>query len=132
MSGSHQQNRASLAAQLVAGVPKDAQKRYNSLVNSLPMMIRTNGLLHVVAFLMAKANSGAAGAERSVAEAIVLDHVTRHLEYLTKRKTEERLVDVLTRLEYPVYMRVQEEAVDCLSWHRRFGRALFGEPEDNA
>ena len=53
------QQRAAVAARLV-GTDDVAhvERRYNTLVHSLPVMVRSNGLLQTIAFLLAKRGAG--------------------------------------------------------------------------
>jgi CRISPR type III-B/RAMP module-associated protein Cmr5 len=125
------QRRAERASVLVAQVPEAMKRRYNALAHKLPVLLRTNGLVQVLAFLRAKAGDKDtnASAERRFAE-----HLGAHLQAAGKVKDGARVEDVHTaamKAPYADYLRMQEEAVACAAWHKRFSAARFGEVEED-
>ncbi len=127
------QQRAAVAARLVGSDDvKAVKKRYNSLVHSLPVMVRTNGLLQTLAFLLAKqGGSDTQEASAKTAEGLVVAHLKRHLRDAGYLKGTDDLVEVFGAADYPAYQRMQEEAVTCLAWHKRFSTGRFGPPEQD-
>lgn len=125
------QRRADLASHLVADVPEPLQKRYNALAHKLPVLLRTSGLVQVMAFLLAKA--GGKNEDKS-AERRLAVHLGQHLQRAKQVDDGDKVEDVCTAVQkapYPRYLRMQEEAVACAAWHRRFSAALFGDVEDD-
>ena len=125
------QRRAELASTLVADVPEAMKQRYNALAHKLPALLRTNGLVQVMAFLLAKAGGKDANtsAERRLAE-----QIGKHLQAAKQVKDGARVEDVhavVMKASYTDYLRMQEEAVACAAWHKRFAAARFGDVEED-
>ena len=123
-----EQQRAALSAELIKAVkPQSAQKRYNSLVNGLPAMVRRSGLLQAVGFLEAKA----AGEDRNnKPEWMLREHLRRHLVQGGFLKEDDDLMGILSTMAYIKYARAQQEATAGLGWLRRFARSAFGPVEE--
>ncbi len=132
MTSTHQQ-RAGRASQQLRGVPEGrVRERYNTLAHKLPVLIRTNGLLQTSAFLLAKSKvKEGADARDGQAERLLLDHLRLHLveaQLLAPNAGPEGFVEMLTGLASAPYRRMQDEALACLVWQKRFCAAKFGPP----
>ena len=131
-----EQARAAEAARLVATLASDPEDRvkaaYNSIAGALPVMIRTNGILQVVAFFEDKAARREDKGEKPKAAAarLVISHLTEQLRLGGHLPQGKELRDHLVSVAYPVYLRTQEEALACATWHKRFAHASFGAPTD--
>jgi CRISPR type III-B/RAMP module-associated protein Cmr5 len=130
MATAHQR-RASLASQFVAGVPESMQKRYNALAHKLPVLLRTSGLVQVLAFLRAKAG---ATDENASAERRLAEQLGRHLQaakYVKDGVNVEAVHAEIMKAPYVEYLRMQQEAIACSAWHKRFSAARFGDAEED-
>ena len=112
-----QQRRAAEAAQRVEELtdkPKKLCERYNSLIGSLPVLLRKNGILQTVAYLMAKAAREKEEGEK--AEALLLEHLTGQIRTAGLLSHEQSLQQKLVRAGFSEYLRIQEEAIACAAW----------------
>jgi len=126
-----QQRRAKDAAEQVESaegrLTENELTQYKSLAHSLPMWLRTNGLLQTVAFVEAKA-----AAKKSKPHQELVDALIQHLRASGFAHRQGLLSTALVGLEYPDYLRWQEEAVACAGWLKRFSAARLGEPDRDA
>ena len=104
--------------------PSKVRKRYNTVVHKLPVLIRTNGLLLTAAFLESKAGEDG----EKLGTKLAVQHLQRHLEGAELDIPAGRLLsERLAGLDAERYLIVQEEAVMCAGWQKRFAAAVFGE-----
>ena len=125
-----EQNRSRDAARAVqdidASLDERVHKKVNPLAKKLPVMIRTNGLLQTTAFLMAKAPD-------SQAHRRVLRFLEEQLHVAGYVGSTKTLHEAAASADYSRYLRMQEEAVACAAWLKRFATARWsrlGENED--
>ncbi len=143
---SRAQRRAALALECVGEVRAlrapdgnaDAALRaaYDARVAVLPVLLRTNGLLQTVAFLLAEAE-----ATPSRAEWRLVRHLERFLDAAgllpaddASRTPDEHvawLCQALSGADYADYARMQAEARAAAGWLRQLTRGLPGEPTDD-
>jgi CRISPR type III-B/RAMP module-associated protein Cmr5 len=99
-------------------------KRYKSLVKRSGGLLRSVGLIQFLSFLAAKA----AGREQEQKHHIfLLNHLTDELNKLKILTVTDRfdLIKKIQSQELPQYMRVTQDILKLLQWHRRISDILI-------
>lgn len=138
------QQRAAKASGQILDVRDKGKKvttKYNSRIQKLPVLLRVNGLIQTLAFLESKAKRDAdKRGDDAEAAALVADHVEQHLTqagYLTHeqhllRPSGKKGSAVVLDVSPETLIAMQDEAIACAAWNKRFAAALFGDPDDGA
>ncbi|NJL05951.1 MAG: type III-B CRISPR module-associated protein Cmr5 [Chloroflexaceae bacterium] len=92
---------------------KKEQDRYSSMCQTLPVLIRTAGLMQALTFLHAKA--GDAGVEQ------LGNDLGETLGYTDL----EKLADTARKAELAQYMLLTQRALEQLLWYKRYAQVLL-------
>jgi len=121
-----QQKRAAHAWACVEKVPAEIQKKYGSLVRSLPALIQSDGLGQTLAFLLAKdgksknkGNTEHIEAYRNISNWISSKDSGLNIKY----EQGETLLEWLLKQPTADYRRATVEVLAYLSWLKRFAEA---------
>lgn len=131
MSRTLEQKRAGDAYQKVeglAGKPEEWQKNYASYAKGLPATILANGLGQAAATLLA-----AAKGKKDDAHYVLYQHLQgwlcREGDDRSPYSNARNLMANITSEDRNKYMHAQAEAVEWLSWVKKFAAALLSLPE---
>ena len=106
-----QQDAAKVYAKVANQKKNDQKDRYSSMCQTLPVLIRTAGLVQALTFLQAKA-----GGEGLLGDNLgeTLGH--KNLEGLVKKAREADLAE---------YMLLTQRALEQLLWYKRYAQVLL-------
>jgi CRISPR-associated protein Cmr5 len=118
------QERAQLAFKHVASVKREkdesAQKKYASIVHSLPALLRSAGLCQSIAFVKSRSDEN---------QKLLLRHFTEQLHRVDKKNIKKDEPDSLfkyaLKAELVTYLRLTREAISCSSWYRRMVQGIL-------
>ena len=99
--------------QVAGRLGREESKRYASLTQKLPVLVRTAGLAQALAFVDAR--GGAAG-ERLLGDLAAVVGLT----------TAQRLLECAREAELPEYMRLTGTVLEALNWYKRFAQSVPG------
>jgi CRISPR type III-B/RAMP module-associated protein Cmr5 len=109
---------------LIKEEPEDSKpvKQYKSLTKRAGGLLRSVGLIQFLTFLAAKATK-----PKEVHHGFLLNHLAHELEALKilAVKTPERLISQVQQQELPQYMRITQEVLKLIQWHRRISEILI-------
>ncbi len=111
----------------LTGRPEEWQKKYSSYVKGLPATILANGLGQAAAYLMA-ASKGV----KDDAHMVLYTHLENWLcreGNLAPYPGAPDLMGAITGEDREKYIHAQAEAVEWLSWLKKFAVALLKQPE---
>ena len=109
---------------LVGKEPEDSKpvKRYKSLSKRAGGLLRSVGLVQFLTFLSAKAAKPG-----EVHHKFLLDHLACELKELKilAINTPDQLISHVQQQELPQYMRITQEVLKLIQWHRRISDILI-------
>ncbi len=115
--------RARMAWSLVNDIPANEIDGYASLVNSIPVMIITNGLGQTLAFLISK--------KKEIKYRLIYEHLNNWLSnniiWTQSEDVTDDLIDRVIHENSQVYRMATEEALAFIAWVKRFATALSKE-----
>lgn len=115
-----EQTRARIAYDHVLAVKNDAahdDKKYASIVHTMPTLLRSAGLSQALHFVASRSNDS---------QRLLLDHLARQLQRLDGGITgADQLLKTAREADLPAYLRLTNEALACASWYRRFVQGVL-------
>jgi CRISPR type III-B/RAMP module-associated protein Cmr5 len=109
--------------QLVKDKDENALKRYKSLVKRSGGILRSVGLIQYLTFLAAKAAKTS-----EIHHEFLLNHLSdelNSLEILPAATNRDEFIKTVQGQELPQYMRLTQEVLKLLQWHRRISEILI-------
>ncbi len=126
-----EQRRADAVSRQIANVGDDKKLRqaYGARAHKFGIMVRTNGLLRTVSYLVAKSN--AQGSATAQAYKLFADHIAHSLADLhpwntAADPTPVGLVQALQGASLSDYMTLTRESLALADWFRRFAQSVLG------
>jgi CRISPR-associated protein Cmr5 len=116
-----EQARAQLAHRHVAGVqqgcsPKE-QKKYGSMIHTMPALLRSAGLSQALHFVAARSDEH---------QRLVVDHFAEQLRRIDDGiRSPEALLERVRTAPLPRYLRLHSEALACADWYRRMVQGVL-------
>lgn len=121
------QQRAQLAFQHIGDVKrwdpndekKPAQRKYASMVNALPALVRRAGLSQALHFVKSR---------KSDDQKKILDHLAEHVARRVDAKIQagDALLQKVRAVDLEEYLLLTQEILACLVWYRRFVQGELG------
>ncbi len=138
-----EQQRSGAAYQMVTAIPNEAKLRekYKSRAKNLPSLVRTNGLLQALSFLMSKSDNPKSDESKSCK--LIAGHVQKWIQTSVKngwlpKPTDEKLVSTssgiiqwLTQVDVETYLTVTNEVLNFSPWLKRFAEGLIQSSEQS-
>ena len=114
------QERAKLAfthVRSVKATEQDRQKKYASMVHTMPTLLRSAGLNQGLHFVASRSDPD---------QRLLLDHLAAQLKRVDVRITgPDQLLAKARGADFSLYLRLTNEALACVSWYRRLVQGVL-------
>jgi len=114
-----EQKRAAKAFELMEPLAgKNAAKKYGTMAHKLPVLVKSAGLTQALHFVESR------GSEE---QKTLLDHLAEQLcdAKLLKQNSKEALLKEVRTASLQNYIRLTQETLAVLLWHKRFTQSLL-------
>ncbi len=114
------QKRAALAWEhgAAVGANKAEQKKYASIVYSVPMLVRSAGLSQALHFVQARGDK---------TQQHLLGHLAKQLQRVNANiKDTNTLLKQVREAELSEYLQLTHETLACLTWYKRYVQGVLG------
>ena len=120
MMQTRDQKRAETAYKLVEAVSHQgdtARQKYGTMALSLPMLVRTAGLLAALEFVNSR---------KEPSQRLLLDHLKDHLTEAGLVPGGKDVIATCRKADLATYLRLNQEVLAVLLWHKRLTHSLLG------